>query len=86
MCDDKTTFGIYYKCRLCGVVYTATFGGIKPARDGIYHATDAGYTWDYQLGSPPKMISVHDCTNGGYGIADLVGTKPTDNSAEAEED
>jgi len=69
------TWGIYYKCRLCGEVYSDTKGGEKPCRDGVMHAVCPAVPWSHSVGVPPSMTDLHHCNDKQVGVADLIGTR-----------
>ena len=77
-------YGIYYKCRLCGKTYTNTCGGLKPCRDGVQHTIKPLVPWPHSIGLPPTLLDMHCCGNERYGVADLIGCKPTQQATNTE--
>lgn len=60
-----------YKCRRCGGMKTNTESSYKSAP---MHLMGAVYKFGIPTGqSPLPMIEIHDCEDGGEGLADLIG-------------
>ena len=62
-----------YKCRRCNGIKDNTESGYASAHNHLQNAI-LQIRVDNQ--SPLPLIEVHDCGDGGFGLADLIGLDP----------
>ena len=61
-----------FKCRKCGEIH----GSLETAWENIFiiliQTVVSGQS-DSKWGIPLRMLEIHSCDNGDYGISDLIG-------------
>lgn len=64
---------IKYKCRHCGKLFDCGECGCKDVVRGVIKDIVMDSPYKYVVGIEPRKIIIHDCADGGIGIADIAG-------------
>lgn len=77
MADERKNREYVYKCRLCGDLVTGAIGKFSKAEalEVFLELGSSGKSAAYRPGSMIGNTLFHDCRDGGFGIADLVGVR-----------
>lgn len=64
---------LQYRCRRCGLTFAdPRVPDIATALGSILATESTPEEWG---ADPARMVEVHDCGNGGLGMADLIGAE-----------
>lgn len=77
MAEDKKSREYVYKCRLCGELKAGAIGTFSKtdALMVFMELESAGKPATYRPGAMIGKTDFHDCRDGGFGIADLIGVR-----------